>query len=92
MLELFGEHYYLNLENIDKFVNVSNIPTSGTTSEGEEKIAFVKYEMIKLMTDVVMTETEDIDEKMGAKASSQLTIPFKLAWNTMLFNKFIEKF
>jgi hypothetical protein len=91
MLELLGEHYYLNLENIDKFVNVSNTPTTGTT-ESEEKIAFVKYEMIKIMTDVVMTETEDIDEKMGAKASSQLSIPFKLAWNTMLFNKFIEKF
>ena len=70
MLELLGEHYYLNLENIDKFVNVSNMPTTGTT-ESEEKIAFVKYEMIKIMTDVVMTETEDIDEKMGSKASSQ---------------------
>jgi hypothetical protein len=91
MLELLGEHYYLNLENMDKFVNVSNMTSSGTT-EGEEKIAFVKYEMIKLMTDVIMTETEDIDEKLGSKSSSQLTIPFKLAWNTMLLNKFIEKF
>jgi hypothetical protein len=91
MLELLGEHYYLNLENMDKFVNVSNMSSSGTT-EGEEKIAFVKYEMIKLMTDVIMTETEDIDEKLGSKSSSQLTIPFKLAWNTMLLNKFIEKF
>jgi hypothetical protein len=40
---------------------------------------------------VIMSETEDIDEKLGNKASSQLTIPFKLSWNTMLFNKFIEK-
>ena len=91
MLQLFGEHYYLNLENIDKFVNVSNTPTSGIT-EGEEKIAFVKYEMIKIMTDVIMSESEDIDEKLGSKSSSQVTIPFKLAWNTMLLNKFIEKF
>ena len=91
MLDLFGEHYYLNLDNIDKYVNVSNMPTTGTT-ESEEKIAFVKYEMIKLMTDVIMSETEDIDEKLGSKSSSQLTIPFKLAWNTMLLNKFIEKF
>ena len=59
--------------------------------EENDKIAFVKYEMIKIMTDVIMTETEEIDEKLGNKASSQLTIPFKLAWNTMLFNKFIEK-
>lgn len=91
MLELFGEHYYLNLQNIDNFVNVSNISPSGTT-EGDEKIAFVKYEMIKIMTDVIMTESEEIDEKLASKASSQLTIPFKLAWNTMLLNKFIEKF
>jgi|TARA_R110000868_G_scaffold163985_3_gene396402 hypothetical protein len=87
MLELLGEHYYLNLERIDNFVNV---PSSGDTEE-TDKIAFVKYEMIKIMTDVIMSETEDIDEKLGNKASSQLTIPFKLSWNTMLFNKFIEK-
>jgi hypothetical protein len=48
--------------------------------------------MIKIMTDVIMSESEDIDEKLGSKSSSQVTIPFKLAWNTMLFNKFIEKF
>jgi hypothetical protein len=87
MLELLGENYYLNLERIDNFVNV---PSSGDTEE-TDKIAFVKYEMIKIMTDVIMSETEDIDEKLGNKASSQLTIPFKLSWNTMLFNKFIEK-
>jgi hypothetical protein len=91
MLQLFGELYYLNLENIDKFVNVTNMSTTGTT-EGEEKIAFVKYEMIKIMTDVIMSETEDVDEKLGSKSSAQVTIPFKLAWNTMLINKFIEKF
>jgi hypothetical protein len=91
MLQLFGELYYLNLENIDKFVNVTNMSTTGTT-EGEEKIAFVKYEMVKIMTDVIMSETEDVDEKLGSKSSAQVTIPFKLAWNTMLINKFIEKF
>lgn len=88
MLEIFGENYFLNLDNIDKFVNVSS---SGTT-ENEEKIGVVRYEMIKLLTDVVMSESEEIDEKLASKASSQLTIPFKLAWNTMLLNKFIEKF
>lgn len=90
MLEILGEHYYLNLKNIDKFVNASTAPTSGETEE--ERIAVVKYEMVKLLTDVIMTESEDIDEKLGSKSSSNLTIPFKIAWNTMLFNKFIEKF
>lgn len=90
MLELFGEHYYLNLQNIDKFVNASTPSESGNTED--EKIAIVKYEMVKLMTDVIMTENEDVDDKLGSKSASNLTIPFKLAWNTMLLNKFIEKF
>ena len=91
MLELLGEHYYLNLENIDKFVNVPQPePISGETTD--EKIAIVRYEMVKLLTDVIMTENEDVDDKLGSKSANNLTIPFKLAWNTMLLNKFIEKF
>lgn len=89
MLQILGENYYLNLKNIDDFVNASN--KTVTTGETEERIAVVKYEMVKLLTDVIMTENEDIDEKLGSKSASNLTIPFKLAWNTMLFNHFIEK-
>ena len=48
--------------------------------------------MVKTLTDVILSESEDIDEKLGGKASGHLTIPFKLAWNTMLVNKLIEKF
>ena len=88
MFELFGEHYYFNLTNIDQFVN-GTVTVSGET---EERINVVKYEMVKIMTDVIMTETEDIDEKLGSKSSGNLTIPFKISWNTMLLNKFIEKF
>jgi|694.fasta_scaffold110627_3 hypothetical protein len=92
MITIFNENYYLNLDNLDKFVNVpSTLPTTGDT-EHQQQIAIVKYEMIKLLTDVIMTESEDIDDKLGSKATNQLTIPFKLAWNTMLNYKFIEKY
>ena len=91
MITLFGENYYLNLDNIDKYVNMISEPTSGST-EPEQHISIVKYEMVKTLIDVILSETEDIDEKLANKVSSQLTIPFKLAWNTMLVNKLIEKF
>ncbi len=92
MITIFGENYYLNLDNIDKFVNVTQLePLTGET-ENQQQISIVKYEMIKLLNDVIMTETEDVDEKLGVKGTSQLTTPFKLAWNTMLRYKFIEKF
>jgi hypothetical protein len=91
MITLFGENYYINLDNIDKYVNIQTPPASGST-EPEQHISIVKYEMVKTLTDVILSENEDIDEKLGGKASGHLTIPFKLAWNTMLVNKLIEKF
>jgi hypothetical protein len=92
MITIFNENYYLNLDNIDNFVNIpQSTPPSGET-ENQQQISIVKYEMVKLLTDVIMTESEDVDEALGNKATNQLTIPFKLAWNTMLKHKFIEKF
>jgi hypothetical protein len=92
MITIFDENYYLNLDNLDKFVNVPpTLPVTGDT-ESQQQISIVKYEMIKLLTDVIMTEAEDVDDKLGSRATNNLTIPFKLAWNTMLNYKFIEKY
>ena len=92
MITIFDENYYLNLDNLDKFVNVQpTLPLTGDT-EPQQQISIVKYEIVKLLTDVIMTEAEDVDEKLGSKGTNNLTIPFKLAWNTMLNYKFIEKY
>lgn len=92
MITIFGENYYLNLDNIDKYVNVSPSEPSTGDTENQQQISIVKYEMVKLLSDVIMTESEDVDETLGVKGTSQLTTPFKLAWNTMLRHKFIEKY
>lgn len=83
MLELWGETYYLDLEKIQnesQFVNES----------GETQVHVVKYDTLRLLIETVMTEGE-IDENLGMK-SSEITIPFKLAFNTLLVNKIINKF
>lgn len=83
MLELWGENYYLDLEKIQnesQFVNES----------GETQVHVVKYDTLRLLIETVMTEGE-IDENLGMK-SSEITIPFKLAFNTLLVNKIINKF
>jgi hypothetical protein len=38
-----------------------------------------------------MTESEIIDEKLGFK-NNEISIPFKIAFNTLLVNKIINKF
>jgi hypothetical protein len=47
--------------------------------------------MIKLMVEVVMDSQEDIDEKLGPKAEG-MSIPFKLAFNTLLNKRIINKY
>ena len=83
MFELWGENYYLDLERIQnesQFVNES----------GETQVHVVKYDTLRLLIETVMTEG-DVDENLGMK-SSELTLPFKLAFNTLLVNKIINKF
>jgi hypothetical protein len=89
MIQVFGENYYLDLERIDEFINLPNQEISGQTDT--QHISILKYEMVKLMTEVVLTEQEEVDEKLGIRGTEKLTVPYRLAWNTMLFYKFIQK-
>jgi len=90
MIEVFGENYYLDLDRIDTFINLPHQEeTSGSTDS--QHISILKYEMVKLLTDVVFTDQEDIDEKLGMRGSDKLSLSYRLAWNTMLYYKFINK-
>lgn len=86
MIDIFGENYYLNIEKIDTFCNLA--PSTG---EDEQKVSIMKYELIKMLSEVVLSEMNEIDDKLGAKGSRELSIPFKLSWNTLLRYNLIEK-
>ena len=55
-------------------------------------INVVKYEAVKMMMEVIMTEDEEIDETLGLKSGGGLTIPFKIAFNSLLNKKLINKY
>ena len=84
MLKILGDNYYLDLEAIDEYVK---LPTSSTT---ESHLNVMKYEMVKVMTEVLLTEKDDVDETLGHK--SDLSIPFKLAFNTLINKRLINKY
>ena len=84
MLKILGENYYLDLDAIDKYVQLS---TSSTT---ESHLNVMKYEMVKVMTEVLLTEKDDVDETLGQK--SALSIPFKLAFNSLINKNLINKY
>lgn len=84
MLKILGENYYLDLDAIDKYVQLS---TSSTT---ESHLNVMKYEMVKVMTEVLLTEKDDVDETLGQK--SALSIPFKFAFNSLINKNLINKY
>ena len=87
MIDIFGENYYLNIERIDAFCNLN----SKNQEEEEQKVSIMKYELIKMLSEVVLSEMNEIDDKLGVKGSRELSIPFKLSWNTLLRYNLIEK-
>jgi hypothetical protein len=96
MLKILGEHYYLDLDKIDEYIQIKqdSSPSSGETestlTEGTQ-INIVKYETIKLMLDVIMDDGDEVDETLAGKGS-EITIPFKLAFNTLLNKKLLNKY
>jgi len=90
MLKILGEYYYLDLDKIDEYIQIkTETPSSGET-ENNTHISIVKYDTIKLMIEVLM-EGGDIDETLGDK-SSEITIPFKLAFNTLINKQLLNKY
>ena len=86
MLKLLNEHYYLDVDRLEECVNIEK-----SSSTGETQVNLVKYEMYKTMIEILMTESEEVDETLGTKSSS-LSIPFKLAFNTLINKNIINKY
>jgi len=92
MLKILGEHYYVDLDIVEKYVDMTEVASIETTGSTDTKINIIKYELVKLMLDVILTENDDIDEKLGLSSGNNLTLPFKLAFNTLLNKKIINKY
>jgi len=92
MLHILNEHYYLDLDRIDEYVQVKDTKLTTTGVTDGTHISVIKYDTVKLMIEILMDEPGEIDETLGIKkATSELSIPFKLAFNTLLFKKLLNK-
>ena len=87
MLKIMNEHYFLDIDEIDKYIQYPS--KDAITGSGENHISIVKYETVKLMLEVLMDEHEEIDDALGTKGASGLSIPFKIAFNTLIKNQIL---
>lgn len=89
MITIFNEYYYLDMETIETYISILPKEDGENT---DNQFSAIKYEMIKLMVEVLMSEHKELDETLGIKNQSDLSIPFKLAFNTLLKHNILTKF
>ena len=94
MIQVLGENYFIDLDEIESYLDISQCEDSSDSESGvtETKIKIIKFEMVKLLLDTVLTEQEVVDEKLGMKSNSNVSIPFKIAFNSLLNKKLINHY
>jgi len=95
MIEVLGRTYYLDLNELEKFVELPDEEPKEVIEEGEEestgqRFSIIKFEIVKTMIEVVLTEREEFDESLGSYQATKTSIPFRLAFNTLLRHNIIK--
>ena len=94
MIKVLGENYFIDMDEVEKYLDMGQSENQIDSESGmsETKINIVKYEMVKMLFDTILTEQENIDEKLGMKSSSNVSIPFRIAFNSLLNKKLINHY
>lgn len=95
MFKILGEYYYVDIDELENYTRIDSLPSENTEGDesvihDEAKVHLVKYETVKYMIETIMDPQDDIDDKLLG-SGSELTLPFKLAFNTLLHKKIINK-
>jgi hypothetical protein len=88
MLKILGENFYFDIDAIEEYINVE--PPTDYTGIPQNHISVVKYDMVKMMIETLIIENEEADEALGMR-TSELSIPFRLAFNSLMYKKLISK-
>jgi hypothetical protein len=94
MIPVLGENYFIDLDKIEDYLDMGqdeNVSDS-TTGVTETRINIIKFEMVKMLLETVLTEQEIMDEKLGMKSNSNTSIPFRIAFNSLLNKKLINHY
>lgn len=90
MLKVMGENYFVDLDEVENYLNI-NEESLDYSSVTESKVNIIKFEMVKMLMEVLLTENNDMDDKLGMK-SKEVSVPFKIAFNTLLNKKLINHY
>lgn len=77
------------LDDNGKMLNVEVVEK---TYERPREINMARYETVRQLIEVILTTLEEIDDELGIeRALSDLSLPFKLSFNTLIANGIIKE-
>lgn len=105
LLEIGGKELYLDIDRLSEIVRIEQEPLPLTVNEGQGGVEIeeplpdtgglhidvTKYEMYREMIGALMMYNEEVDNKMGKVALNSTTIPFKIAFNTLLMKGILKE-
>jgi hypothetical protein len=94
MFKILSEYYYIDMDAIEEYSRIETNKLSDDeedeSDDNQAKVHIVKYETLKFMLEIIMDRPDDIDDRLGL-SNSELPLNFKLAFNTLLTKKIINK-
>jgi hypothetical protein len=86
-------YYYIDLDEVENYLDMSEDGKDTISGETEQKVNLIKFELVKMLLEVVLSEDMEMDDKLGLKSSNaSASIPFRLAFNTLLNKKLINHY
>jgi len=92
-LEIAGGYYTIDLVELSSFVGLTvKADIDGDKEiEYEKQIDVSKYEMTKFMVDIIFSNGEEMDNKMGIAGLESLSTSYKIAFNTLLYHNILKE-
>ena len=105
LLEIGGKELYLDIDRLSEIVRIEQETLPMTVNEWKDDVDIeetipdtgglhidvTKYEMYREMIGGIMMYNEEVDNKMGIVALNNATIPFKIAFNTLLMKGILKE-
>ena len=93
MIEFLGQMYYIDMDVLEDFVELKDFKPSSDEDKEHQHFSIIKFELIKMMIEVVLTERiDDMDDNLGLHNAKSTSIPFRIAFNTLLRHNIIKYF
>ena len=101
LLEICGKELFFDIDKLSDICKIEDVDTDEDKPKELEKIPMMenmgiqidvtKYEMYREMIGALLMYNEQIDNKMGMVGLNSTTVPFKLAYNTLLMKGILKE-